>query len=695
MNISHAALASRLSHMDLFGSVPEPILLRLAEKSDMIRVAAGQTIFHKNDPGDALYVILKGEVKVHEGDFVVGQMTDGHCFGELALLDEGPRSMSVTALAPTLLARIERDLFFDVLGSHPEVMQKIVGMLTRRLRTQTDQRVEQHRQREEELTVLVNDRTRELTLQKEEAEKQRAKAESEKRQAEFHRQRAEQSERSEQQFLANMSHEIRTPMNAVMGMTNLLLQKNPRPEQLSYLESIRKSSQALLVILNDILDISKIQAGRMELENTNLYISEILEGVFTTLQFRAEEKGLILKTVASPDIPSVLVGDPVRLHQVLLNLAGNAVKFTEQGSVEVSVRLLEKTDQNCCLRFEVKDTGIGMTAEQMAVVFDSFRQASGDTTRKYGGTGLGLSISRQLVEMFGGTLEVKSTPGEGSVFAFDVKLPIGAPHAKPEGNDLADAAELLRGLRILIAEDNEFNRIIAVETLELLLPGLMIRTVENGKEALERVQLEPFDVILMDISMPVMSGLEATTAIRALSSPVSQIPIIAFTASVTKRELGICAKAGMNACVPKPFKESELLRALLEVVTGAREKGFYEQAKQENLRTDYLEQLTGGNRERIRKYVGLFIDSMTSSLPAIESASAASDWDGLRRAVHTVKPQFRMMGMAGTADLAQEIETLVLEGSAHEKIPDKVKRLMEEARQAIPDLETYLQSGQI
>ncbi len=699
MQIANTTLAAKLQHMDMFHSVPEPILLELAEKSSIERLEAGQVVFHKNEPGRSLYLLLDGAAKVHDEDYTVAQMSAGTCFGELALLDEGPRSMSVTATATALLARVDREVFFEVLGDYPEVMQRIVGVLTRRLRHQTDKTLEQLHRREEELTRLVEERTAELMRQKEEAERQRAKAETEKREAEKQRLRAEQSERFEQQFLANMSHEIRTPMNAVMGMTNLLLQKNPREDQLRYLDSIRQSSQALLVILNDILDLSKIQAGRLELEHTDLHVAEILETVRMTLQFRAEEKGLTLAVASDPEIPAVLIGDPVRLQQILLNLAGNAVKFTEKGRVEVNVRRIQQTGANCRLHFEVRDTGIGMTREQMAVVFDSFRQASGDTTRKYGGTGLGLSIARQLVSLFGGAIGVDSTPGEGSVFHFTITLPVGAGRKKTETN-LAEATHTLQGLRILLAEDNAFNRIVAVETLELLIPGVVVQTAENGREALEWVQRAPFDVVLMDVTMPVMDGLEATRAIRTLPPPAGRLPVIAFTASVTKKEVGTCLAAGMNACVPKPFKETELMGALLQVTAGNSPTAAPDppvplpEAPASGPgapQLDFLEQLTGGNRDRIRKYLGLYLESAATGLPQIEAALAILDRDGLRRAVHTLKPQLRMIGMTKTADLAQEIEMQVLEGTNLEALPDKVQRLLNEIRQSVADFEAYLQ----
>ncbi|MEQ1747266.1 MAG: ATP-binding protein [Saprospiraceae bacterium] len=685
-----STLADKLSRMDIFRSVPPIVLQHLADQSRIEKVPADGAVFRKGDLGRSLFLILEGEARVHDGDFTVAVMHSGHCFGEMALLDEGPRSMSVSATAPTRLARIDRDVFFEVLGEYPEVMQKIVGLLTRRLRHQTDKTLEQLQHREEALTRLVDERTAELMQQKEEAEKLRVKAEAEKQEADRQRHRAEQSERAEQQFLANMSHEIRTPMNAVMGMTNLLLQKNPREDQLLYLHSIRQSSDALLVILNDILDISKIQAGKMELEFTDLAVGGILEQVRTTLQFRAEEKGLRLQLDCDARIPPMLVGDPVRLQQVLLNLAGNAVKFTEKGQVLMSAALLEHNAHRCRIRFSVRDTGIGMTPAQLAVVFESFRQASGDTARKYGGTGLGLSISKQLVEKFGGTLQAESQPGEGSTFWFEIELPIGSSQASQAGAaPAADAAAALRGLRVLVAEDNPFNRIVAVETLQMLIPDVIVRTAENGREALDAVQAELFDVVLMDVAMPIMDGLEATRAIRALPAPLNAVPVIAFTASVTQKEVRRCLQNGMNGCVPKPFRDEQLLSALVAVRTGmpvTQTLAAEETTPGQPAQLAFLEKLAGGKPERVRKYVGLYIESVSTALPRIEAAMAADDREELRRVVHTVKPQFRMLSMEDTAVLAQEIENMAKGEEEPDGLPENVDRLLRAMRESVLEL---------
>ncbi|MCB0574603.1 MAG: response regulator, partial [Saprospiraceae bacterium] len=330
------------------------------------------------------------------------------------------------------------------------------------------------------------------------------------------------------------------------------------------LESIIRSSKSLLVILNEILDISKIEAGKMELEHTDLNIERIVEQVVNTLAYRADEKGIELVTECDPALPPVLIGDPVRLQQILLNLTGNAIKFTEKGSVTLIARPESIADGSCRIFFALRDTGIGMSPAQLEVVFESFRQASSDTTRKYGGTGLGLSISKHLVELFGGELRVKSTKGEGSEFSFVIDLPVSANTRIADQEEVSQQMlDALSGTRILIAEDNYYNRIVATETLELRIPGVQIDAAENGQEAVEKCDSGIYDLVLMDVHMPVMDGLEATRRIRETHP---ELPILALTASVIKAEVQKCLDCGMSGWIPKPFRDIEFFGAIYDVL---------------------------------------------------------------------------------------------------------------------------------
>jgi len=389
------------------------------------------------------------------------------------------------------------------------------------------------------------------------------------------REKAMQSERAKQQFLANMSHEIRTPMNAIMGMTDILLRRNPKEEQLTYLGAIKESSQSLLVIINDILDLSKIEAGKIEFEHAPFSLDQVLSNIRTLMALKAEEKGLVLEVIRDEQVPSRLTGDSIRLFQVLVNLVGNAIKFTEKGNVSIHVEQAGMTaDGRAMIRFQVADTGIGMDPDRLEKIFRSFEQAYTDTSRKYGGTGLGLTITRQLVEKQGGQIHVESQKGHGSRFTveipYDVPEPKDSEHADAPDEPKLDFGDMLKGIRILLAEDNEFNIMVASEALEDSIPGVQVRVARNGEEALALLNRESADLILMDLQMPVMNGFDATLAIRALSNDKAGIPIIAMTANVMKEEVEKCRSVGMNDHISKPFDTEELLAKMSVLVHRAR-----------------------------------------------------------------------------------------------------------------------------
>ena len=384
--------------------------------------------------------------------------------------------------------------------------------------------------------------------------------------------RAENSEHAKEQFLANMSHEIRTPLNAIIGMTRLLQEKSPREEQVRYLDAIRESSDNLLVIINDILDLSKIEAGKINLENISFSIMERIETAINTLRYSADSKGLELKSNIAPDVPQFLVGDPYRLNQILINLMGNAIKFTEKGGVEVKVSKVKDKGKKALIRFDVKDSGIGISEDKLEHIFNMFTQETSSTTRKFGGTGLGLSISKRLVELQGGEIEVSSVLDEGSTFSFTIPFLEGKA-IKEDETKFAEKSinNKLSGLRILLAEDNEFNKMVAVDTLEELIKDVKVDVAETGKSAVELALKNEYDVILMDIQMPEMDGYEATRLIRSYNNEkINSIPIIAMTASVIKSEVEKCFESGMNAFVGKPFNPDELLDTIAKELNTRR-----------------------------------------------------------------------------------------------------------------------------
>ncbi len=376
------------------------------------------------------------------------------------------------------------------------------------------------------------------------------------------KERAEQAKQFEQQFLANMSHEIRTPINAIKGMTYLLLEKDPRYEQLRYLRAIRNSSNNLLVIINDILDVNKIESGKIDFEKIDFRLSEYLILVYETLRFKAEEKGLKFPVTVDEDVPVFLKGDPHRLNQVLINLAGNAIKFTEKGSVAIHCSLSKKEGDLIFIKLEVTDTGIGISEESLPIIFESFKQASSEITRKYGGTGLGLTISKQLVELQHGSISVQSELGKGTIFTIEIPYEIGTEAEVIQKTQYIndEAKKELRGIKILLAEDSEFNQIVAVEVLQSLIEEVEIDVVENGKLAVEKVTTKSYDLILMDVQMPEMNGYEATRKIRTeLPENVKHIKIMAMTAAATREELDHCYNAGMNQVITKPFEPEDLI----------------------------------------------------------------------------------------------------------------------------------------
>ncbi len=401
--------------------------------------------------------------------------------------------------------------------------------------------------------------------------KSKALLEEKNKLIEIEKERAEASELAKQQFLANMSHEIRTPMNAIQGMTNILLRRNPSADQIEYLDGIKQSSDSLLAIINDILDLSKIEAGKITVEHIPFSVQDVMQNVRTIMHFKAEEKGLKLNTVFKDENLHV-IGDPSRLSQILINLVGNAIKFTEKGLVSMTVSIEQRTNEQTSVHFCVSDTGIGIDPDRIDKIFDSFEQAYVDTSRKFGGTGLGLSISKKLVSLQNGRIWVKSEKGIGSEFHFTI------PYDVPSSSDINIAAadaernvtEPLLGARILLVEDNTFNAIVAQEELQDAIKGVVIDTAENGAIAVELLKAKPIDVILMDVQMPVMNGYEATQKIRNLTSPKSKTPIIAMTANVMKEEIDRCFEAGMNDFIGKPFDITQLLHKLNEAITPSK-----------------------------------------------------------------------------------------------------------------------------
>jgi two-component system sensor histidine kinase/response regulator len=417
---------------------------------------------------------------------------------------------------------------------------------------------------EEALEARVNARTGELNaaveaLRANETELLAARA------------KAEGASQMKSSFLANMSHEIRTPMNAIMGMSHLMQTSPLTPQQTGYMEKIQRSSQHLLALINDILDLSKIEAGKLELECIEFGLGNLLDNVANLVEENSNNKGLDLVFDCDPALPAYLYGDPLRLGQILINYASNAVKFTDMGRITVRARLLQRHGSTVQVRFEVEDTGIGLTAAQQARLFESFQQADTSTTRKFGGTGLGLAISKKLAERMGGTVGVSSAIGAGSMFWLQVGLE--TVHKTPHTSELSAPAHrrlqaieemdlaALKGARALLVDDNPLNQQVGSGLLGYA--GLAVDIASHGEAALAMLDQNTYDIVLMDMQMPVMDGLTTTRHIRA-NPAWRTLPILAMTANASDADRDSCLAAGMNGYIPKPIQPQLLFALLLQ-----------------------------------------------------------------------------------------------------------------------------------
>ena len=455
------------------------------------------------------------------------------------------------------------------------------------------------------------------------------------------------AQKAKEQFLANISHEIRTPINGIAGMANLL-SKSPTPEeQTTYLTAIKSASENLKVIINDILDLASIDSGKLKFEKIGFNVKDLLTSLINAFAFQAREKGLELAFYLEEKTNIILVGDPVRLNQILINLISNALKFTPTGSIRIDCSVEKQTNQRCIAHFRITDTGIGIPEDKLVTIFESFSQADESVTRKYGGTGLGLTIVKQLTELQNGSISVKSEEGKGSVFSVSIPYTIGI------SSDVAKAGlaqkkktiqNSLKGLTVLLVEDNDINRLYASSILRTW--GCVVEMAENGYVAVVKLKHAQFDIVLMDIQMPIMDGFEATKAIRAGDGGKNQIPIIALTANATKKDVEKCLEAGMNDCVSKPFTPEDLFQAL---VTYSPKKNSESNARsaQEAGTPDlsYLRSVSNGNENFIADMVATMKDSLPKSVNEILDAAAKNDYPKLAKALHKISPSLPMMGL--------------------------------------------------
>src|SRR5665648_689552 len=514
-------------------------------------------------------------------------------------------------------------------------------------------------------------------------------AEEAKSKAESATQIAEDAVKAKQQFLSNMSHEIRTPMNAIIGFTKVVLKTDLSAKQKEYLQAIKMSGDALIVLINDILDLAKVDAGKMTFEQTPFKLTVSIAAMLHLFETKIQEKNLKLVKEYDNNIPEVLVGDPVRLHQVILNLVSNAVKFTNKGEITVSVRLLSEDDEKVTIKFSVSDTGVGIPEDKLETIFENFQQASSGTSRLYGGTGLGLAIVKQLVEPQGGSIEVLSKIDEGSTFSFTLSFLKTKEEAEMETGTVEVNTEI-KNIKVLVAEDIALNQLLMRTLLDDF--GFECDIAANGRIAVEKLETKKYDIILMDLQMPEMNGFEATEYIRNKMN--SKIPIIALTADVTTVDLAKCTSVGMNDYIAKPVDERLLYNKIVGIVKKTFSSGATietkngKSKKSKCIDLDYLERRTKSNPKLMMQMISLYLEQTPPLIQAMKQGLKNKDWNSLYAAAHKMIPSFSIMGIdTNFEDMAKKVKEFASTQKQTEGIPGMVQQLEDVCLQACEELE--------
>ena len=512
--------------------------------------------------------------------------------------------------------------------------------------------------------------------------------------AEEQKEAAETATKAKQQFLANMSHEIRTPMNSIIGFTKVVLKTDLTAKQKEYLTAIQMSGDALIVLINDILDLAKVESGKMTFEQIPFNIATSLSNMVHLFDTKAQEKNITLTLEHDPKIPEVLLGDPIRLHQIVLNLLSNAVKFTMHGSINVSVHLLEENDEIAKIEISVKDTGVGIDAHNINTIFDNFQQASIETSRKYGGTGLGLAIAKQLVEQQNGSIHVKSIIDKGSTFSFILNF--------QKTNEIAALESVgveldhdIKHINVLVVEDMPLNQLLIKTLLDDF--GFDRDIVDNGKIAIERLKTKSYDIILMDLQMPEMNGFEATEYIR--NTLRSRTPIIALTADVTSADLAKSSAVGMDDYVAKPIDEKVLYQKIIALVQKNSPK--LSEAKAEVLEIEqiaftnlnYLRQRTQNDTDTILQIITAYLDQTPPLIHTMKQSFMEKNWNALHSTVHKMLPSFNIVGIHTNFEMMAHkvIEFARSEQQHQDGIEDFVLQLENVCLQACKELEAAAQ----
>ncbi|HEY6503720.1 MAG TPA: ATP-binding protein [Chitinophagaceae bacterium] len=523
-------------------------------------------------------------------------------------------------------------------------------------------------------------------------------AEKAKTKAEGATQIAEDAVKAKQQFLSNMSHEIRTPMNAIIGFTKVLLKTDLSAKQKEYLTAIKMSGDALIVLINDILDLAKVDAGKMSFEKTPFKMALSISAMLHMFEPKIHEKNLSLVKEYDSRIPEVLLGDPVRLHQIILNLVSNAVKFTTKGKITVSAHLLNEDEEKVTIEFSVTDTGIGILENKMEKIFENFQQASSRTSRLYGGTGLGLAIVKQLVESQGGSISVKSKIDEGSVFTFILSFEKTNAEAEAE-TEMLELNPEIKNIKILVVEDIALNQLLMKTLLDDF--GFEQDIAANGKIAIEKLSqknsggaIKSYDIILMDLQMPEMNGFEATEYIRKTLN--SKIPIIALTADVTTADLAKCKAVGMNDYIAKPVDERLLYSKIIGLVREPVPKKFNAGKGNKNNPPDrskctdlaYLIHRTKSDPKLMMEMISLYLEQTPPLIRLMKQSFRDKDWISLHAAVHKMIPSFSIMGISiDFENMAKKVQEYASTQQRADGIPDMVLQLENVCTQACDELE--------
>jgi PAS domain S-box-containing protein len=505
-------------------------------------------------------------------------------------------------------------------------------------------------------------------------------------------------QKTKEQFLANISHEIRTPINGITGMANLLSQNPSAEERETYLNAIIHSADNLKVIINDILDLAVIESGKLKFEKIAFNLVDLVPSLISTFTYQAKEKKIGLEYSIDQKLNRILLGDPVRLNQILINLISNAVKFTHRGSIQVNCSIERQQKGICWVRIEVRDTGIGIPSEKLNTIFESFSQADASVTRKYGGSGLGLTIVKQLVELQEGKITVRSEEHKGSTFIALIPYPIGktknTENVPAKDKTKKNHAHDAQHLHVLLVEDNDINRLYAKSILKNW--HCRTDTAENGLVALEHIKNYQYDVILMDIQMPIMDGYETTKAIRLMDSPYRDVPIIALTANATKVDVEKCFAAGMDDILSKPFTPEDLYKKLFDEVKIVPIKRPEKEKRTELIQEkklydlNYLIKVSDNNKEFIHEMIKTFIQTIPQVLSEMEACLDDKNWEKLSKLAHQIKPTYTLLGLDAVRESLLYIE---LEGKKKEKLnelPDITRKFIMQSKSVIPDLEKEL-----